>query len=181
MDPANFSLEAFNQALHDLFQERPRLRGRIEAVFAGNFRDENMRLVSALGLQDAVRVLGYLSHRDCLRQVVASDLVWMIVGDDLGSPGKTYEYIGAGKPILGLAPEGFIKQAILEAGGRVAAPRDVPAIALLVLSSVVGAGSGQAAHDAHRRRHEPGSELIRHVPIDDSNIRAAARGKGRGR
>ncbi len=49
----------------------------------------------------------------------------MIVGDDLGSPGKTYEYIGAGKPILGLVPEGFLKNTILEAGGTVVPPTDV--------------------------------------------------------
>ncbi len=43
-------------------------------------------------------------------------------------PGKTYEYIGAGKPILACVPDGFIKNAVLEAGGIVTAPDDVPAI-----------------------------------------------------
>jgi len=118
----------FLTALSLLFQERPKLRGRIEAVFAGNFREENLKLIVRLGLQDSVKVLGYLPHRDCLKEVVASDVLWMIVGDEVGSPGKTYEYIGAGKPILGLAPEGFIKQTILEAGGRVVEPRDVAGI-----------------------------------------------------
>ncbi len=118
----------FLMALAALFQERPKLRGRIEAVFVGNFRDENMRLVVKLGLQDTVKVLGYLPHRECLQEVLASDVLWMIVGDEVGSPGKTYEYIGAGKPILGLAPEGFIKQTILEAGGRVVEPKDVDGI-----------------------------------------------------
>jgi glycosyltransferase involved in cell wall biosynthesis len=118
----------FLQALHDLFQERPKLRGRIDAVFVGNFREENTRLVAHLGLQDSVKVLGYLPHGECLRHVLASDVVWMTVGDNVGSPGKTYEYIGAGKPILGLAPEGFIRSAILEAGGRVVLPTDVGGI-----------------------------------------------------
>ncbi len=118
----------FLQALHEVLQEHPHLRGRIEAVFVGKFREENTRLVAHLGLQDVVTVLGYLPHRQTLQHVLAADVVWMIVGDDLGSPGKTYEYIGAGKPILGLAPEGFIKTTILEAGGRVVPPTDVPAI-----------------------------------------------------
>jgi glycosyltransferase involved in cell wall biosynthesis len=52
----------------------------------------------------------------------------MIVGDEFGSPGKTYEYIGAGKPILGCAPDGFLKSTILEAGGKVVAPDDVNGI-----------------------------------------------------
>ncbi len=60
----------FLQALHDLFHEKPKLRGRIEAVFAGNFREENLKLVNRLGLQDTVRVLGYLSHPDCIREII---------------------------------------------------------------------------------------------------------------
>ncbi len=118
----------FLQALHDLYEQSPKLRGRIEAVFVGTFREENLRLVTKLGLQDSVTVLGYLPHRETVKQLKSSDVLWMIVGDDVGSPGKTYEYIGAGKPILGCAPEGFIKNAILEAGGVVVPPTDVGGI-----------------------------------------------------
>lgn len=118
----------FLRALHLLFQEKPKLRGRIEASFIGNFREENERLVAELGLQDTVQVLGYLSHRECIRHLRASDVLWMIVGDEVGSPGKTYEYIGARKPILGCVPEGFLSATILEAGGRVVPPKDVAGI-----------------------------------------------------
>lgn len=118
----------FLQALHDLFDEKPRLRGKVEACFIGHFREENLKIVERLGLRDTVNVLGYLPHRECVRQLVASDVLWMIVGDEFGSPGKTYEYIGAGKPILGCAPEGFLKSAILEAGGKVVAPDDIGGI-----------------------------------------------------
>ena len=118
----------FLRGLHELFKEKPKLRGRIEAVFVGNFRDENLKLIARLGLQGSVRILGYLAHAECVRELCASDVLWMIVGDDLGSPGKTYEYIGARKPILGCAPEGFIKSTILEAGGVVVGPRDVGGI-----------------------------------------------------
>ncbi len=118
----------FLQALHDLYEQSPRLRGRIEAVFLGTFRDENLKLVSKLGLQDSVTVQGYLPHREAVEVLASSDVLWMIVGDDVGSPGKTYEYFGARKPILGCAPEGFIKSAILEAGGVVVPPTDVDGI-----------------------------------------------------
>jgi glycosyltransferase involved in cell wall biosynthesis len=118
----------FLRGLHDVLQERPKLRGRIEAVFIGNFREENERLVNHLGLQDSVSILGYLPHRECVANLVKSDVLWMIVGDDVGSPGKLYEYIGARKPILGCAPDGFVKTAILEAGGVVVSPRDVAGI-----------------------------------------------------
>ncbi len=118
----------FLQALHDLLKDRPKLRGRIQAVFVGHFREENKKLVGRLGLQDSVSLLGYLPHNECISELVASDVLWMTVGDDLGSPGKTYEYIGARKPILACAPEGFIKSTVLEAGGMVVLPDDIPGI-----------------------------------------------------
>lgn len=118
----------FLQALYRIFQEKPKLRGSIEACFVGHFRNENMRLVNKLALQDTVNVVGYLPHRECVRQLMDSDVLWMIVGDGLGSPGKAYEYIGAKKPILGCAPDGFMKSMILEAGGKVVAPDDVDGI-----------------------------------------------------
>lgn len=118
----------FLQALHGIFQERPALRGRIEAWFIGSFREENLKLVQKLGLQDTVTVLGYMPHHECVNHLMGSDVLWMIVGDDVGSPGKVYEYIGAGKPILGCAPDGFLKNTILEAGGTVVRPDDVPGI-----------------------------------------------------
>ncbi|MER3522628.1 MAG: glycosyl transferase family 1 [Ignavibacteria bacterium] len=118
----------FLHALHALFQERPEWRQRIEALFIGKFRAENMKLVQKLGLSDAVTIVDYLPHRLCVNNLVTSDVLWMIVGDDVGSPGKVYEYIGARKPILGCVPEGFLKQTILEAGGIVTQPRDVVGI-----------------------------------------------------
>lgn len=118
----------FLRALQELFRDRPKLRGRIEAVFVGHFRDENVKLVNKLGLQDTVTTLGYLPHTECTRELVASDALWMIVGDDVGSPGKVYEYIGARKPIIACAPEGFLKTTVLEAGGTVTPPDDVGGI-----------------------------------------------------
>ncbi len=123
----------FLRALKEAFQEQPRLRGRVEAVFIGNFRDENRKLVVRLGLQDSVRVLGYQPHIECIRELLASDVLWMVVGDDVGSPGKVYEYIGARKPILACAPGGFVASAVTEAGGTVVAPDDVQGIRTAIL------------------------------------------------
>jgi len=125
--------DCFLAALQKLFQEQPDLKGRIEARFIGTFREHNLKLVERLGLKDAVQVLDYLPHVECIRELFASDLLWMVVGDEVGSPGKTYEYIGVGKPILGLVPDGFLKTTILEAGGRVVSPEDVPSIKAAIL------------------------------------------------
>ncbi|MBI5472929.1 MAG: glycosyltransferase [Ignavibacteriae bacterium] len=118
----------FLYALNEVFLEKPALRGKIEALFIGKFRRENEKLVEKLHLGDAVCVVDYLPHQQCVNNLLASDVLWMIVGDEVGSPGKAYEYIGARKPILGCAPDGFMRQTILEAGGTVTAPKDVAGI-----------------------------------------------------
>ncbi len=126
----------FLRALHDLLQEHPDLRTRIEALFVGNFRDENLKLVEQLGLQDVVNIVSYVPHAECIRYLLSSDVLWMVAGDDLGSPGKVYEYIGAGKPILGCVPDGFMRSTILEAGGTVVDPDDVAGIKAAILGYV---------------------------------------------
>jgi glycosyltransferase involved in cell wall biosynthesis len=122
----------FLRALHEVLTEQPDLRGNIEAVFIGNFRDENLELVRSLGLADSVRVMGYLPHRECIRELRGCDALWMIAGDDFSSPGKLYEYIGTGRQILGCVPEGHLQATVLEAGGIVAPPRDVGRIAAAI-------------------------------------------------
>lgn len=118
----------FLLALRGLLDEFPDAGSSVEAWFVGNVREENVGLVERLGLQNVVNFFGYRPHNECVRLLLESDLLWMIVGDDVGSPGKAYEYIGTGKPILGLVPDGFLRSTILEAGGRVAPPGDVPSI-----------------------------------------------------
>jgi glycosyltransferase involved in cell wall biosynthesis len=146
----------FLQALRSVLAERPDLRGKIEAVFIGNFRDENLDLVRSLGLADSVRVMGYLPHRECIRELRGCDALWMISGDDFGSPGKLYEYVGTGRQILGCVPEGHLQATVLEAGGIVTPPRDVGRIAAAIheLYRRHTAGLLQGSSPEVRRRYD---------------------------
>lgn len=124
----------FLRALYKVFQEQPELRTKIEACFVGHFRQENLKLVQKLGLQDVVRVVGYVDHNECVRYLVSSDVLWLIIGkgkgEDMMSTGKLFEYFGARKPILGCVPDGIAKMAIQDSGaGVVVDPYDVEAIA----------------------------------------------------
>ena len=112
----------FLHALASLFQDAPHLRGRMEVHFLGNARDEDRHLVSKLGLQNDVAFLGYLSHRECVRHLAQSDLLWFVLDNNYQSPGKLYEYIGTRKPILGSVVDGHLKQLILESGAGVCVP-----------------------------------------------------------
>lgn len=124
----------FLRALSKVFHEQPGLRDKIEACFVGYFREENLKLVKRLGLQDVVKVLGYVDHSECVRTLLSSDVLWMMIGrgegEDMMSTGKLFEYLGARKPILGCVPDGVAKTTIEDSGaGIVVEPDNVDAIA----------------------------------------------------
>ena len=126
--------EYFLEALHLVYKNNAKLRGRIEVCFIGAFRDEHLKIISRLGLQNSVNIMGYLDHKECVRYLLASDVLWLIMGDDKSSPGKIFEYIGARKKILGCVPQGMMRAIIEEAGGVCVEPRDVPKIAEAIVT-----------------------------------------------
>lgn len=122
----------FLHALAKVFKENARMRGRIEACFVGLFRPEHINLVNQLGLQNSVNLLGYLEHKEAVKYLLASDVLWLINQDDLMTPGKLYEYIGTGKKILGCVTKGYLRNTIEEAGGVCVDPANVEKIAAAI-------------------------------------------------
>jgi glycosyltransferase involved in cell wall biosynthesis len=120
----------FLQAVRKLITDRPELKGSIELCFAGNFHDEHRELIRELQLDENVTMTGYLDHAHCVQLLNSSDLLWLMLDNDTQSPGKLYEYFGARKPVLACVRDGFLQQAVDEAGaGTVVAPDDVAGIA----------------------------------------------------
>lgn len=124
----------FLHGLHSFLALHPEARPRVEAVFVGNFREEDRRQVAALGLDDVVRAPGYLPHRECIAALREATVLWMMIGrgagDDMMSTGKLYEYLGARKPILACVPEGVARQTLERSGcAFLTGPDDVEAIA----------------------------------------------------
>jgi len=128
----------FLRAVAKLLKENPEIRHNFEACFVGNFRKENEKIVDKLNLRDVVNIVGYVEHKECIKYLVTSDVLWMMIGEgkgeDMMSTGKLFEYIGAKKPILGCVPEGVAKNTILESkSGFVVDPYDVNGIAKILL------------------------------------------------
>ena len=102
--------------------------GRIEVNLIGNIREEDQQLVKRLDLQNAVNFLGYLPHRECIKNLAESDLLWFVIDNDYQTPGKLYEYFGTRKPMIASVVEGYTKQLINECGAAMCVPlKDVAA------------------------------------------------------
>lgn len=108
----------FLQAFKELSIERPDVASNIELDFVGILRNENMKLIKKLGLQEFIKDYGYLNHRDALIKTVSSDVLWMMVGRgrnvDTVSSGKLYEYFGTAKPIMASITDGALKNSLIE-------------------------------------------------------------------
>jgi glycosyltransferase involved in cell wall biosynthesis len=126
---AGRSPEYLFQALANVFAANPAARDEIEACFVGHFHESFAKMASKLGVSSAVVTTGYLDHRDSVRRLLESDVLWLTIYDPTITPGKIYEYMGTGKPVLALAPEGALRHALrgYEAA-TVVEPTDVEAI-----------------------------------------------------
>ncbi|QRG69274.1 glycosyltransferase family 4 protein [Brevibacillus choshinensis] len=105
--------------------------------FAGVFDypgySENRDCVEQLGLGQIVRVLGNLPHKEALGLMKGADVLLQIgdVSADAGAyiPGKLYEYMGIGNPILALNKAGEATEIIEKFRlGQVADPEEKDAV-----------------------------------------------------
>lgn len=148
------------KAFKKLSQERPDIAQNIELVFLGHLRKENINLINSLGLQQYVKNLGYLDHRETIRRIVSSDVLWLMVGKkhsaDAHTPGKLFEYFGTRKPVLACLPEGAAKMAAQEYGAAfITEPDNVEQIkqALLKIHSLYRAGQLPKPNEDFIQKH----------------------------
>lgn len=102
------------RAIKELIDEGKIDRKRLVLRFAGVFDypgySDNIDAVHQLGLTDIVDIVGNLPHKQALAAMKRSDIL-LLIGDtapESGSyiPGKLYEYMAIGRPILALSLPG---------------------------------------------------------------------------
>ena len=123
--------------LDRLVARRPGLRERIEVVLAGVLSPADERAAA----NRAVRVTmpGYLSHSQSVGLLRSADLLFLPMHDLAPGarativPGKTYEYLASGTPILAAAPPGDAHDLLARSGrAEVCAPTDAAGLAAAV-------------------------------------------------
>jgi glycosyltransferase involved in cell wall biosynthesis len=108
--------ELVNSGRVDRSMVRLRLVGWIDPVYGDTIKRE--------GLADMVETIAYASHEESVGHLMCSSLLWLPAGAG-EIPGKAYEYLGSGKPILATAPEGDCTELIRSTdSGVVSRPDD---------------------------------------------------------
>jgi len=133
----------FLMALKNLLDQNNEIRDKIKVIFAGPTDKQTENIVKELELENVVKIIGYVPHRKSLELMVNSDILLLIMGaeevfnEKMGSitiPGKIFEYLGAKKPILALAPQGVAADLIKSTNtGIVVLPTDINSIKQAIL------------------------------------------------
>lgn len=95
-----------------LLARRPELQSRIEVVLAGVLSPADEEIVEQFAHRELVRLPGYVPHRTTVELIRAADLLFLPMHDLPAGrrarivPGKTYEYLASGRPILAAVPDG---------------------------------------------------------------------------
>jgi glycosyltransferase involved in cell wall biosynthesis len=115
------------EALHQLFARRPEARRRLRARLMGPFDSDYADRATALGLTGIVEFMGPRSHAEsrALQRAAHLLLIWKPPDTPTMVPGKLYEYLDAGRPILAiLPPHDEAADLVRGAGGTVVASGD---------------------------------------------------------
>lgn len=128
----------FFEGLKIALDKKPEMRGKIEACIIGGLSKENLKLIQKNNISDSVVNPGYLEHNDAIRYMLASDVLWFMVGKGMGeevvAPVRLAEYFGARKPILACIPDGAAKQLLRGYDAvRICEPDEPAEIAKLII------------------------------------------------
>ncbi len=116
--------------LDDAAAQRPRLRVR----FIGNVDPAARAAARRYGVGDRVEVRPYVPHGEAVRAMRRSTLLLLVINRAANQqgiiPGKLYEYIASGRPVLGVGPpEGDAAAVLRSAGaGRMFAHNDAEGV-----------------------------------------------------
>lgn len=163
----------FFRALGRLFAQRPELRQRIRVRFVGDHQPWLDRQAAEFGVQDVVEQLGRMSYAACLEfeakcDALLSTSMKVIGGRDYCIAGKTFEYLAAGRPILGIVTEGEQRDFLVSSGAAVVADADDVDASARAIEQIVSGRFVPALDAAFLDRFRPG-EMSRQLArlVDD--------------
>ena len=140
------------QALEQWLKEAPEVADSIRVHCVGVLSKSDQALIDNSPAKALFVCSGYLNHAECLRYVRGADLLFLPMhkmppGMKAGLvPGKTYEYMAAGRPVLATLPDSDARDFLENAGtGVFARPGDVAGLVAALKGQYSKWQSGRSA------------------------------------
>jgi hypothetical protein len=128
------------QAVDRLIESDPSVAGSIEVQLAGVLNDTDRAVAEGA---DYFRLPGYLPHGSTVELIRSADMLFLPMQELAGgaraglTPGKTYEYVASGRPILAAVPPGDARDLLVETGtAKICSPSDVAAMTTILRDEV---------------------------------------------
>ena len=106
------------EILSELINESEQFRKKFKLKLAGVVSDEVLSSITSFGLKPYVDYLGYVSHPKAVRLQKNSRLLLLIEINSVETkaiiPGKLFEYMASGTPIVAVGPEGSDVKKLLD-------------------------------------------------------------------
>lgn len=136
------------EAIDRLITADPAVAHRLELHLAGVLSTADVEVARR---SPVVRMPGYLPHAETIRLLRTADLLFLPMHDLPEGmrarivPGKTYEYLASGRPILAAVPDGDARDLLTRAGtGLLCRPADVDGMVRIVAGELERVRRGAA-------------------------------------
>lgn len=106
------------QALKELCDENSDFRNAFQMKFIGVVSEDVLQTLADFKLDAYVKNLGYMSHKEAIKAQMSSRVVLLIEIDSEDTkviiPGKLFEYMASGTPVIAIGPSGSDVEDILK-------------------------------------------------------------------
>jgi glycosyltransferase involved in cell wall biosynthesis len=138
----------------------------LEVELIGPHESSERKLVERLGLTGVVRFAGQVPYQESRRRQSAADVLLLLQvhgpGYDAAIPGKLYEYVASGRPILAFLPPGEAADLVRRVGGWVVAPEDASGAEQAIIRLLTGERPGGDSFDRRAISEEHRRDRIAH-------------------
>lgn len=117
-------------AMEKLIQSGAIHKDKLQLVLVGEISTCDREMIQNSPMAANVKVLGYRSHAESVNWVESADVLFLPLhtptdgGPALVVPGKAYEYLGSGRPILAMGPPGDMHNFVEQTGSGIAIAGD---------------------------------------------------------
>jgi glycosyltransferase involved in cell wall biosynthesis len=130
---------------------------KLELVLVGEVSADDRKLVEKSAVASSVRMLGYTNHTQSVAWLESADVLFLPLhtpldgGPALIVPGKAYEYLGSGRPILAMCPPGDMRDFVTQSrSGIVTGGADVVGAAEALMTFYNAKREGRAVVEQDR-------------------------------
>ncbi len=110
-------LKLLFKSIRTLFNAAPLYKDKIEFLYLGVVPKKLIRTAKEYNILDSLYMPGYVNHLECIKYLLASDVLFLHIKDAKNNsiifPGTIGDYIGSRKNILACVPEGVTKNLLL--------------------------------------------------------------------